>query len=269
MNDRIGLLQALSILWKYRTRLREGVLLDVRQRYAGSVFGIAWAVLYPLIMLGIYSVVYVFIFKVRPPTLTEHQYLILVFSGLVPILAFNEALMAATSSLIANRNLLLNTVFPADLIPVRAVLAAQVPSLASLTITLLGGYWLGLTSWQAPVMVPVLWLVLLLFTCGVGWVLSLLTLVAKDIQQGISLVLMVLTILSPFAYTPDMVPPQLKLLLYFNPLSYFVLAFQEVICLGTWPSADTLLPAIALSLTAFFGGFWMFRRTKYVFFDYA
>jgi len=242
---------------------------DVRQRYAGSVFGVAWAVLYPLIMLGIYSVVYVFIFKVRPPTLTEHQYLILVFSGLVPILAFNEALMAATASLISNRSLLLNTVFPADLIPVRAVLATQVPSLVSLTITLLGGYWMGLTSWQALLVVPILWLLLLLFVGGIGWITSLLTLVARDIQQAISLLLMVLTILSPFAYTPDMVPPKLKLLLYFNPLSYFVLAFQEVICLGRWPSTETFLPAMAIALSAFFGGFWMFRRTKYVFFDFA
>lgn len=241
--------------------------MDVRHRYAGSVLGLAWAVLYPLLLLTIYSIVYVFIFKVRPQSLDEYQYLVLVFSGLTPLLAFNETLVSASSSLTANRSLLLNTVFPAELIPVRAVLAAQVPSLMALFLTLIGGYSMGLTGWEALPSIPVLWVLLVLFVCGLSWVLSLLNLILRDIQQGLGLILMLMMILSPFAYTPDMVPDRLKLLLYFNPMSYFVLSFQQVICYGKWPSLSTVGPAAAIALIAFFGGFWMFHRTKYVFFD--
>ena len=267
MKTQQGIFQSLGILLTYRGRLMEGVRTDLRQRYAGSALGLVWAALYPLMLLSIYSVVYVFIFKVRVPSLDQNQYLVLVFSGLVPLLAFNEALVNATSSLTTNRSLLLNTVFPAELIPIRAILAAQLPSLIALLITLAGGYAMGLTSWHAPIFVPIIWILLLLFVSGLGWILSLLTLVVRDIQQGLALVLMVLMILSPFAYTPDMVPPQLKLLLYFNPLSYFVMAFQQVICLGQLPSMSTIIPATVISLVSFLSGFWIFRRTKYVFFD--
>lgn len=264
-----SVVHAFGLLYRYRSRLREGAATDIRQRYAGSVIGMTWAILYPLFLLTIYSVIYLMIFKVRPVGLDEVSYVVLVFSGLVPLLAFNEALIGATSSLITNRNLLLNTVFPAELIPVRAVVAGQFPSSIALLITLIGAVVLERTDWHAIVMIPVLWVLLLMFVTGIGWMLSLLVLVVRDIQQALGLVLMVLTILSPFAYTPDMVPPDLKFLLYFNPLSYFVLSFQQVICYGQWPSMDVFLPTIGLAFASFGLGYFMFRKTKHVFFDYA
>lgn len=241
----------------------------MKQRYAGSVLGAAWAFLYPLMLLCLYSVIYVVIFKVRPQSLNEYAYVVLVFSGLVPLLAFNEALVSATGSLVSNRTLLLNTVFPAELIPLRAALAAQVPSLFALLITLVLGVCMGLTSWKAIVAVPVLWSLMFCFVAGLGWVLSLLTLVIRDIQQMLGLILMAVTILSPFAYTPDMVPPKFKLLLYFNPMSYFVLAFQQVVVYNTWPQWYLVLPIVAMSASVFVGALWLFNRSKFVFFDYV
>jgi lipopolysaccharide transport system permease protein len=269
MAPNLGVLRSLRGLSRYRHGVLEGVLHDVRQRYIGSVFGSLWAVLFPILQLSIYAGLYSFIFKVRPSGLTEMGYVILVFSGLVPLMAFNEALTAATSSLTANKNLLLNTVFPAELIPLRAAIAAQVTSLIGLIITLLVGFALGRTGWQAVLLVPVFWVLLLMFTLGIGWMLSLLSLVARDIQYGLGLVTMLLFVLSPFAYTPEMVPSALKPLIYLNPLSYFVLTFQQLICYGSWPEPIASCGAVILGLGSFFIGFSVFLRTKYVFFDYA
>jgi lipopolysaccharide transport system permease protein len=269
MTPSLGYWRSLRVLFGFRERLLQSVRQEIRQRYAGSVLGLAWTVLYPLLLLSLYSVVYVAIFKVRPASLDAYSYVILVFSGLVPLLAFNEALMASLSSLAANRALLMNTVFPAELIPVRAVLAAQVPSLFAMLVTLVGGYASGRTGIAAVVAVPFLWLLLLLFVTGLGWFLSLVTLIVRDVQHVIGLALMVLMILSPFAYTPDMVPAGLRVILYLNPLSYFVLAFQECIAYGSWPSAAVLLPAVALAAGSFLLGFWFFRSAKFVFFDYV
>jgi len=209
------------------------------------------------------------VFRVRPAGLTEMGYVLLVFSGMVPLMAFNESLTGATASLSSNKNLLLNTVFPAELIPLRAALAAQVPSMIGLMIVLLLGYALGRTSWQAVLLVPVFWVLLLMFSMGIGWMFSLLSLVARDIQHGLSLVVMLMFILSPFAYTPEMVPAALKVIIYLNPLSYFVLTFQQLICYGTWPDLVPAGGAIVLGLTSFFAGFTVFQRAKHVFFDYA
>lgn len=269
MNPHFGIFRSLWVLKTYHRRVLEGVIHDVRQRYVGSVFGSFWAVLFPLLQLSIYAGLYGFIFKIRPSGLNEMGYIVLVFAGLVPIMTFSEALSAATASLSANRSLLLNTVFPAELIPLRAAVAAQISGLVGLSITLIVGLLLGRTSWQAIVLVPVLWVLLLMFATGIGWVFSLLSLVARDIQHGLSLAIMLLFVLSPFAYTPEMVPAALKPIIYLNPLSYFVLSFQQIVCYGSWPDLLAVGGATILGLGGFLAGFGVFQRAKYIFFDYA
>lgn len=257
------------MLLSYRGRLWEGIISDIRQRYIGSVFGLAWNAIFPILQLSLYTVIYVLIFKIRPSTLTEFQYVVLVFAGLVPLLSFSEALMSATSSLTANRALLFNTIFPAELIPVRAALATQAPTMVAMTVTLTAGYFLAGTSWQAPLLVPILWLLLMMLAIGLGWILSLVSLVARDVQHALGLIMLALFILSPFAYTPDMVPEGLRGILYMNPLSYYVLAFQQLIVYGRFPDLTIILTAVVISTTAFVGGFIFFRRAKFAFFDYA
>jgi lipopolysaccharide transport system permease protein len=269
MNNPAGIFRSLKILASYRARVLEGVLRDVRQRYVGSLLGVLWAALFPLLQLSIYAGLYTVIFKVRPAGLTEWGYVLLVFSGLVPLLAFNEILTAATSSLTANKNLLLNTVFPAELIPLRAALAAHVSSIFGLAITMVLGVALGRTGWQAILLVPIFWMLLIMFAIGIGWVFSLLTLVAKDIQHGLGLVTMMLIILSPFAYTPEMVPSLLKPIIYLNPLSYFVLTFQQIICYGVLPDPIPMIGSVVLGLGGFLIGFTVFQRAKNIFFDYV
>jgi lipopolysaccharide transport system permease protein len=256
-------------LSRYRGRLFEGVILDVKQQYTGSVLGVFWAILFPLLQLSIFAGLYTVIFKIRPSGLTEWEYVLLVFSGLVPLLAFTAAIVASSSSLSANKNLLLNTVFPAELIPLRSALSAHVPGLVGLFITLALGFILGKTSWQAIILVPIFWLLLLMFAIGLGWMLSLFSLVAKDIQHGIALVLMLVMILSPFAYTPEMVPSALKFIIYMNPLSYFVLSFQQLIAYGTWPDLVPAMGSAFLGLGSLVLGYAVFHRAKFAFFDYA
>lgn len=259
----------LRLVYTYRYRLIEGIWHDVRMRYVGSLFGSTWAFLFPILQLGIYAGLYSFVLRVRPQGLDEKTYSLLVFSGLVPLLAFNEAMVGAMNSLSANRALLLNTVFPAELIPLRSALAAQVPGLVGLVVTLALGLAMGRTGWTALVFVPLLWVALVMFAIGVGWVLSLLSLVAKDIQHGIGLAMMLLFILSPFAYTPEMVPSALRSIVWINPLSYFVLSFQQIICYGGLPGPAECAGALGLGLFAFFAGFMVFQKAKKVFFDYA
>jgi len=250
-------------------RIKEGIIQDIRLRYSGSVFGVFWAFLFPAMQLAIYTGLYVIIFKIRPSGLTEFGYVVLVFSGLVPILAFNEALVFSVSSLSSNKNLLLSTVFPVELIPLRAVIIGQFPMLFGLLITLTIGFLTGRTGWQALVFVPIYWILLMMFATGLGWIMSLFTLVAKDIQQGIGLILMLLIFLSPFAYTPDMVPSTIKIILYLNPLAYFVLCFQQLIAYGNLPALIPTLGSAFLGIGTFYFGFSLFQRTKYAFFDHV
>jgi lipopolysaccharide transport system permease protein len=232
--------------------------------------GTLWAVLYPLSLLAFYATIYVLIFRIRAPGLTPTGYTIMVMAGLVPILMFSETISMGLGSVQGQKNLLLNTVFPAELIPVRAVLAGQVPSLSALVITVIASLLQGKASVTAVlVVVPIAWILLLMFIVGLTWILSLVVLVVRDLQQAIGIVLMAVMVLSPMAYTPDMVPSGLKFILWFNPMSYFVLCFQSALAFGHWPDPIIFAVATALGCGFFVLGLYFFRRTKFVFMDHV
>lgn len=264
-----GHFRALAILWAFRRKVYEGVINDIRHRYAGSVLGLGWSVVFPVAQIAIYAVVYVFILRVRPAGMDQMQYIMMVFAGLVPLMAFNEALSAGAAALSNNKVLLTSTVFPPELIPVRTILAAQIPSLLGFLIVALITMASGFASLYSFVLVPILWISLLLFAIGISWILSLVSLIARDIQQILPLALMALMILSPFAYTPAMVPAGLKVILYANPLSYFVLCFQDMLTFGKLPDPLFFGLSLAIGGGTFLLGFAFFRKAKNVFFDYV
>jgi lipopolysaccharide transport system permease protein len=257
-----------AIIWNRRRLLIESVQVMIRQRFAGSTLGLAWIVLGPALLLTMYALIYLVIFRVRPVELDAPTYVLYIFSGLVPLLAFSQGMMQGTTSLSGNRDLLLNTVFPPELVPLRETVAAVVTLSIGLGVTAVLGLILGKAAWTW-LLVPVFLVLMLLLLAGVCWVLSLINLIFKDIQQVLTYVTIIMLVASPIAYTPHMLPPQLQLLIYANPLAYFVITFQSLIVLGELPALPIMAGALFFAVGSFLLGSWIFVRAKTVFFDYA
>ncbi|WP_100961747.1 hypothetical protein [Bosea sp. FBZP-16] len=105
---------------------------EITARFAGSILRAGWAIATPVLMLMIYAAVYLLIFSVQVPGKTGASYVVLIFTGLVPFLTTSEALSTGVSSVVANRAVLADTVFPIDLVPIKSVVLAQVTMLAGL-----------------------------------------------------------------------------------------------------------------------------------------
>lgn len=241
---------------------------EVRTRYAGSVLGLLWMVVAPLLLMGIYAVIYLVIFNVRPADMSPELYVVYVLSGLLPFLGFSEALSTGSASLAMNRAILLSTVFPAELVPLRAVVSSQASTVVGMVFCV-GLALLVTTPAGAWLLLPFIWIAMLLFVSGIVLALSLASLLLKDIQQMLGYVTMVLLIASPIGYTPSMVPPRLQRWLLVNPLAHYINAIHDVLIFGQWPSQGTILAIMTLSVASFAFGFWIFGRSKRVFFDYA
>lgn len=241
---------------------------EVRARYAGSLFGLAWFVLSPLLILGIYGTVYLFIFRVSVPGLTPVRYMLYIFAGLVPFLATSEALSLGVGSVISNRSVLNNTVFPIDLAPAKAVLSSQGVMTVGMAIVVLGTAATGTLAWTC-LLLPVLWILHGLAALGFLWMLSLLNVVFRDTQNIVNILLMVTLIASPIAYSPEMVPPVLRPLVILNPLAYFLVSYQRILVLGKPPSMGDTVVVVLLSLGLFGLGGWLFARSKRVIVDYV
>lgn len=241
---------------------------DLGRRYAGSVLGIGWVVVAPAALFALYGAVYLLIFRVQVPGLDHTGYVLYIFSGLVPYLMTAEALSGGVGSVVVNRSVLNSTVFPIDLAPVKAVLAAQGSMLVGMVVTIGAVVATGRAHWTL-FLVPVVWVLQVVALIGVTWILSLVNVVIRDLQNLIALLLVILMVASPIAYTPSMVPASLRAVLLLNPLAYFVITYQRLIVLGQLPDPTTAVLLVVSSIGLFVLGGWFFARVKSVMVDYV
>jgi lipopolysaccharide transport system permease protein len=268
----IKLLQTIAApfraIFKHRSILARTTWVELKSVYAGSVLGVIWVITGPLLMLSCYTLTYAVIFKIRLTTMSTPEYVLYVFCGIVPFLAFAQALSNGTLSLSSNRAVMLNTVFPAEMIPLRSVLVGSASMVSGSLILLAADFAFSKPSFTFA-LVPIVMIFLLMFSAGVCWLLSLVALLVRDLQQLIYFITMMLLIITPIAYTPEMTPDGLKGIMYGNPLFYFVVSFQYLVILDRLPPFDILATAAAFSIVVFVVGYSVFHRSKQVFYDFA
>jgi lipopolysaccharide transport system permease protein len=268
VNTRKRLFEPLCLIWIRRQLFLETVKVSLRQRYAGATLGLAWIVIGPILLLSLYATIYLVVFQVRPVNMEAKIYVLYIFSGLVPFINFSQGLIQGTTALSADREVLLNTVYPPELVPLREIATSVVTLAIGVAIICVVGLFLGNIS-VTWLLVPVVLSLMLMFLTGLTWILSLANLVLKDIQQLLTYVTIILIVVSPIAYTPEMLPSGLKILIYFNPLAYFIICIQSVIVLGSLPHWPIVAGTVVFGTSSIFLGAYVFNRAKMVFFDYA
>jgi len=259
------LFTSFKLIYDYRKILFAIIKDGLKTRYAGSMLGLFWLVLYPLLFLGVYAVIYIFVFKVRLQILNPYEYVLLIFCGLIPFLSFAEALATGTQSVVTNSQIIKNTLFPIDLMPVRDVFvsqAVQVIGLISLFIISFVLHRLGFLS----IFVIVVWFFQILFTIGLIWILSSINVFVRDLGYLIAIVNLILMMISPIAYTEDMVPHTLRIILRFNPLYYLIMLYQKLILFNELDITKLAVFAV-VSIVTYMAGYHIFSKLKILFAD--
>lgn len=215
---------AFATVWKHRSLLLALVSRDLQNRYAGSVAGGLWALLNPLIMLCIYSVVFEYVFRVSVPTLLPGQpYVLFVATALWPWLAFQEAVTRGTLAVQNHGALVKKVAFPHELLIYSAVLASFALHACGFVLVLttlaLLGY--AVYFWALPVVVLALVLLLVLAT-SVALVLGALQVFIRDVEQVLAQALSVLFYATPILYAMSAVPSWLGQVMLFNPLVHLM-----------------------------------------------
>ena len=261
------MISALRLLFRCRRILYATTVVEIRSRYVGTVFGLSWAIIYPFLFLGLYAAVYALILQVRLQQHSPLEYVLIIFSGLIPFIGFSEVLSASVSSVVANKHLIKNTMFPIELVPVKSAIASSL----SMTVGLFG---LLLALWSrgdfhlTQILVIPLLLIQMIFSIGIGWMLSAITVFLRDTTQAIGILVLFLMIISPIGYTREMIPHQLLALAYLNPLFYIIELYRQVLIFGVI-SPRFWLAFIVLACATFWLGYELFRRLKPVFAEYV
>lgn len=259
---------AFSLPFTHRRPFLRTLRQELLQRYAGSVGGWLWYVIAPLLFLLFYASIYLLIFKIKPATITPEVYVLYIFSGLIAFLAFAEGLGSATNSLVQNRSILLNAVFPIELLPIRSALASHISAIAGFGIACIVSAWMGLAS-PAMLLLPVILFLQVMFLAGIACFLAPLALILKDIPEIIRFVTMLLLVISPIAYFPSEASSTVRLLVIMNPLAHYIAAYQQILVFSQVPELKFLLGMLFMSLTSYILGFAFISKIKQVVGEYA
>lgn len=248
-----------------RQLLLRSIKVEIRAQHAGTVIGMAWIVLGPVLLLSLYGLIYAVVFDVRVPNFSRSEYILNVFSGLVLFIAFSQAMSASTTALSKEQKLIFSN-FPSEFIPAKSVAVSYLVLLPATVFVVFGDVVFSQASWHL-LLVPVVAVLQFAFSVGIGCLLSLLGLVMRDISFLIQYIVIAILIVTPIAYTPEMVPSKIKPLLYLNPLYYFVSANQHLILLNQLPPMIEIVLGITMSIGMFLLGVWVFKRARMAMMD--
>jgi lipopolysaccharide transport system permease protein len=243
---------------------------DVVGRYRGSVIGLAWSFLSPLIMLAIYTFVFSVVFQTRWGGSADESrsgFALVLFAGLIVHGLFAECVNRAPGVILANANLVKKVVFPLEILPWVSMGSAGFHTLASLAALLVAQLAIHHTLPWTVLLLPLVLAPLLLATMGVSWLLAALGVFVRDISQMTGMLTSVLLFLSPVFYPVSALPETYRPWLYLNPLTAIIEDTRNVLIFGRLPAFDRLLVAFVVSVCVAQLGFWFFQRTRRGFAD--
>lgn len=257
-------------LWTHRALIAALTRREVEGRYRGSVFGLFWSFLNPILALTVFTFVFGEIFQARwagATTTGGMDFAAALFSGLLIYNFFSECLGKAPTLVLLNANYVKKVVFPLEVLSIVNVLSALFHLLAAYLILigliLLSNWTL---SWHAA-LVPLVMLPFVLMVTGLCWGLSALGVYLRDIGQIIAPVLTALMFLSPVFYPLSSVAPHLQKIYILNPVTTVIEQVRGLLLYHTLPDWRSWLIYAAIALTIAMLGYAFFQKSRSGFAD--
>jgi lipopolysaccharide transport system permease protein len=233
-------------------------------RYKQSVLGYFWAVLHPVMLMALYTLVFARLVKV--PT-QGAPYAIFAFSALVPWTFFSNGLSGATAALPANTSLLARVYFPREILPLSYVLAAFVDFLIASAILALLMFYYGVRVTAAALWVVPAIITLAVFLSGLALFTSALQVRFRDVGMAMPLLLQIWMFATPVVYSLGSVPKTWRSLYDLNPLVGIMDTFRLALLHGASPDLALLGKSMAISLFVIIAAYSWFKQVEGTFAD--
>lgn len=253
----------LRTLYRYRQLIATLTARDLKARYRGSILGFFWSLANPLLLLTVYTVVFTVLF----PTNAIQPYPLFLFAGILPWTFFSAATLEATSAVSANAGLIKKVMFPAEALPLVVVLSHLVHfalAVPILVLAAIGFAMHGDIALQPTILLAIPLMALqTLFVAGIAMTVASASVLFRDLRDIITNLLTLGFFLTPILYTVEKIDRRwVRALLRVNPMTPFVVSYQDVFFFGRLPSLSDSFLIVAYALASMALGITVFSRLR-------
>jgi len=245
-----------------RDLLRELIARDIKLRYRGSIFGVAWTLLNPIAELFVLLFIFSTVLSLDIP-----NYPSFLFTGLLVYGWFQSALLFATGAVVNNRELVKRPGVPVAILPIVTVASTLVHFVIALPVLfalLLVG---GAHFTSALVMLPALIAVQFVLILGISYAVATIYVWFRDAQYLLRVGLQLLFYLTPVFYETHSVPTKYQGLYHLNPMVWMLAAYRGVLLDGAYPDPHTMISLILIVAVLLVCGLAVFTRASHLFPD--
>jgi len=267
------MIEKLKEILKYRQLIVTLVSRELKARYRGTVFGFLWSFLNPLLLLGVYSIVFGVILpgssgRIEGIEIKGIDYAIFLFSGLLPWLWFNSSILECANVLFVHGNLIKKIQFPIEVLPIMVVITNLINFVFGVPILILLILLLGKTitlSWWV-FFFPVAVIVQLVFVMGLSFLVSALTVHFRDLKDILANLLTLWFFATPIIYPfmADQIQQHKALVtaLSLNPMTHIIEAYHYTFIFGQLPHWKKLPVTFIVGLICFYLGYLLFDKLR-------
>ncbi|MEQ8517542.1 MAG: ABC transporter permease [Cytophagales bacterium] len=251
---------------RYKDLLYFLVLRGIKAKYAQSVLGVSWAVIQPLFTTLVFTVIFGNLAQVSSDGI---PYVIFSFTAMVPWNYFSGTLTESSNSLVANANMITKVYFPRVVLPLAAVFTKLLDFCIGF-ITLAGFmiYFRFVPSIDA-LFIPLLLLILLLTSMGIGMILSAMAVQYRDVKHAMTFMTSLLMYAAPVVYPASLIPEKYQFWYALNPMVGVIEGFRSAL-LSTNPMPwNFILSGFIVAVIVFVFGAFYFRKMEKIFADVA
>jgi lipopolysaccharide transport system permease protein len=248
-------------LWVYRGFVIGMVAREFRSRYVNSLLGGAWAILNPMVIVAIYTVIFAGVMGARLPGLGDHlAYSLYLCAGLLPWMYFTELVTRSQTVFLEHATLLKNVSFPRISLPAILLLSSTL-NFAIIFAVFLSFLTVArrLPGWEILAFIPLLALQQA-FALGLGILLGTVNVFFRDVAQFVGVALQLLFWFTPIVYSIATLPQWAQHLFELNPLYRLIDAYQGIIVHHQWPQWTHLTGHVLVTAALLAFAFFTFSR---------
>lgn len=247
---------------RYSFLLLQLVSRDFKIKYRGSILGVLWSALNPLLNMIILSIVFSQVFR------AVDNYKMYLLAGITVFNYFSEATSIATSSVVSNFGLITKVYFPKFILPLSKTLSSAINLLITMAVFLILGMFMDVQPWIGYLIIPYVLVCVLLFTAGMSFIVAASQVFFRDTQHLYGVLLTIWMYATPILYPIDVIPQELQTIFMANPLYIFIDFLRQITLYGTYPEPISYLWCALWGIGMFVVGGSIFVKTQNQFIYY-